>query len=137
MSKFRKDILEIRVGIEDWSVSYVRKKNDPNLLTFDSEKYCLTKEYFFKCLDEIFYQSNITEAYCAIKINDGFMDRYLCCSDINGKSDLEIEHYLQNIFHKNCYHISHVGDANISNDFNFSDFNLVKFGVGQVLLEEV
>ena len=131
MSKFRKDILEIRVGIDDQTVYYMRKKNDSNLLTFDSDKYCLTKEYFFKCLDEIFYQSNITEASCAIKINDGLMDRYLC-SDIKGKSDLEIEQYLQNIFHKNCYHLSHVGDYDIS-----SDFNLVKVGVGQVLLDEV
>lgn len=132
MSKFRKDILEISVGIEDQTVYYVRKKLDPNLLTFDSDKYCLTKEYFFKCLDEIFYQSNITEACCDIKINDGFMNRYLCRSDINGKSDLEVEHYLQNIFHKNCYHLAHVGDYDIS-----SNFNLVKIGVGQVLLDEV
>lgn len=132
MSKFRKDILEISVGIEGQSVSYVRKKFDPNLLTFDSDKYCLTKEYFFKCLDKIFYQSNITEAYCSIKINDGFMNRYLCRSDINGKSDLEVEHYLQNIFHKNCYHLAHVGEYDIS-----STFSLVKFGVGQVLLDEV
>ena len=131
MSKFRKDILEIRVETVDYAVSYIQKMK-PNLLTFDAHKRCLTKEYFFKCLDEIIYQSNIIEAHCAIKINDGFMDRYLCRSDINGKSYLEVEHYLQNIFHKNCYHLSHVGAADIS-----CDFNLVKFGVGQVLLDEV
>lgn len=131
MSKFRKDILEIRVETEDYAVSYIQKM-EPNLLTFDADKRCLTKEYFFKCLDEIIYQSNITEAHCAIKFNDGFMNRYLCRSDINGKSDLEVEHYLQNIFHKNCYHLLHVGVDDIS-----SDFKLVKLGIGQVLLDEV